>query len=209
MDVDSPNAPQDLEKWAQEGAEAVRLRTFNRSPGADPLAIWRKAEALGMSASVGGPLDVFASPDFRQLVEAVPNLKIVVEHLGGAGVFAIHAGPVPQPPYTQFRQMLGLARCSNTYLKIHGMGEYCPPPFPYSDIPPFVEMAHDAFGPRRMLWGSDFPPVSLREGYANALRFTMDQMPFCSREDQERIFGKTALSIYKFPVYPLGSELAS
>ena len=60
-------------------------------------------------------------------------------------------------------------------------------------------MAYDSFGPQRMMWGSDFPPVSLREGYHNSLRFTMEQMPFCSQEDLEWIFGKTAASVWKFP----------
>ena len=104
-----------------------------------------------------------------------------------------------EPPYADYQQALELANYPNTYMKIHGMGEICPPPFPYPEIPPFVKMAYDAFGPRRMMWGSDFPPVSLREGYSNALRFTMEQMAFCSDEDLEWIFGRTALSVYKFP----------
>ncbi len=98
-----------------------------------------------------------------------------------------------------YQEALKLATYPNTYIKIHGMGEICAPPFPYAEIPPFVKMAYDAFGPQRMMWGSDFPPVSLREGYRNALRFTMEQMPFCSDEDLEWIFGRTALSVYKFP----------
>ena len=47
--------------------------------------------------------------------------------------------------------------------------------------------------------GSDFPQVSLREGYRNAFRFTMEHMPFCGDEDLEWIFGRTARSGYKFP----------
>jgi L-fuconolactonase len=60
-------------------------------------------------------------------------------------------------------------------------------------------MAYDAFGSQRMMWGSDYPRVALREEYRNALQFTMEQMPFCSREDLEWIFGKTALSLWRFP----------
>ncbi len=86
-----------------------------------------------------------------------------------------------------------------TYIKIHGMGEICPPPFPYRDIPPLVDLAYDAFCPHRMMWGSDYPPVSLREGYRNALRFSMEHMPFGRQEDLEWIFGKTALSLWRFP----------
>ena len=199
VDTDSPTALDDLERWAGEGAEAIRLRNFQRSPGDDPWAIWRKAEELGLSVSVGGPIEVFASDDFAGLVESLPSLKIVIEHLGGAGVWAVGETERPAPPYTRFRQMLKLADYPNTYIKIHGIGEICPPPFPYQDIPPFVDLAYDAFGPQRMMWGSDYPPVSLREGYTNALRFPMEHMPFCSQEDLEWIFGKTALSVWQFP----------
>jgi len=198
VDVASPNAPQDLERWHRAGADGVRFRNFDRSPGADPLAVWRKAAELGMSASVGGPTEVFASAEFSQLAQALPNLKIVIEHLGGAGYLAIHHQR-QEPPYTNYRKALELARWPNTYMKLHGTGEYCPAPFPYREIPPLVELAYQSFGPRRMMWGSDFPPVSLREGYRNSLRFTMDNMPYASDEDKEWIFGKTALGVYQFP----------
>lgn len=199
VDVDSADAIQDLERWAGEGCEGIRLRNFQRSPGTDPLAIWRRAEQLGLSASVGGPTDVFATEDFHRLVASVPDLKIVLEHLSGMGAIALgDRRQRAEPPYADYQQALKLADYPNTYIKIHGMGEICPPPFPYPEIPPFVQMAYHAFGPRRMMWGSDFPPVSLREGYRNALRFTMEQMPFCGEEDLEWIFGGTALSVYKF-----------
>ncbi len=199
VDVDSPTALDDLEKWSKEGAETVRLRNFHRSPGDDSFALWRKAAELGMSVSVGGPANVFASADFVNLVESLPNLTFVIEHLGGMGIFATDGEREADPDYALFQQVLRLADYPNTYMKIHGMGEICPAPFPYLDIPPYVEMAYKAFGPRRMLWGSDWPRVILREGYRNALRFTMDQMPFCSREDLGWIFGETALSLWKFP----------
>ena len=200
VDVDTDHALQDLGKWAAAGCDGIRLRNFQRSPGSDPLAIWRRAEQLELSASVGGPTDVFATEDFHRLVASVPDLKIVLEHLAGMGEYALgDRQQRAEPPYADYQQALKLADYPNTYLKIHGMGEICPPPFPYPEIPPFVRMAYDAFGPRRMMWGSDFPPVSLREGYRNALRFTMEQMPFCSDEDLDWIFGRTALSVYKFP----------
>jgi L-fuconolactonase len=196
VEEESPKAVEQLEHWHREGADSLRLRNFHRSPGEDPLAIWRKAQELGMPVSVGGPAEVFASQDFSRLLESLPDLKMILEHLGGMGINAI--GESNRPPDSQFRQVLRLAGYPNTYIKIHGMGEICSPPFPYKEIPPYVKMAYDAFGPQRMMWGSDYPRVVLREGYRNALRFTMEQMAFCSHEDLEWIFGKTALSVWKF-----------
>jgi predicted TIM-barrel fold metal-dependent hydrolase len=48
------------------------------------------------------------------------------------------------------------------------------------------------------MWGSDFPPVAGREGYHNALYGTMEHLNCRSDDDKEWIFGKTALSLFKF-----------
>ena len=48
-----------------------------------------------------------------------------------------------------------------------------------------------------MMWGSDYPPVSQREGYRNALRGVMDNPAFDSQEDREWVMGKTALGVFK------------
>ena len=195
VDEESPTAVDDLQRWYEAGADSIRLRNFSRSPGADPLAIWRKAAELGMPVSAGGKVEGFITDEFANLVETLPNLKIVIEHLGGIGSNAVHDA---KPTEAQYQKVLNLSRFPNTYIKIHGMGEFCDPPFPYQDIPPYLKMAYDAFGAQRMAWGSDYPPVLMREGYRNALQFTMEQMPFCSKEELEWIFGKTALSVWNF-----------
>ncbi|MGN6697998.1 MAG: amidohydrolase family protein, partial [Thermomicrobiales bacterium] len=48
VDVSQPNAPATLERLAQQGAAGVRLGPAWRSPGGDPLAIWRAAARLGL-----------------------------------------------------------------------------------------------------------------------------------------------------------------
>ena len=144
VDVDSPSATSDLERWGNEGAESIRLRNFNRSPGDDPLAIWRKAADLGMSVSVGGPVDGFLTVEFEGMVEELPHLKLIIEHLGGMGFNAVSDYQDSRPSDDQYRQVLALSRFPNTYIKLHGMGEFCNPPFPYQDIPPYLKMAYDA-----------------------------------------------------------------
>ena len=54
VDVDDPDAPDTLAGLMAAGAETVRLRNFHRSPGRDPLAIWRAAANLGMVRQRGG-----------------------------------------------------------------------------------------------------------------------------------------------------------
>ena len=57
-------------------------------------------------------------------------------------------------------------------------------------------MAYDAFGPRRMMWGSDYPPVSGREGYRNALRGIVEHPALRTDEDREWVMGRTASEVF-------------
>ena len=197
VDTDRPDAPETLEGWVREGAEGIRLSPTVRSPDSDSLAIWRKATELGVLVSCLGSVEEFASPEFENIIKELPNLNIVIEHLGGGG------GDTSSP-HTSYRKVLGLARYNNTFMKVPGLGELCPrpmpfrQPFPFENIPPLIEMAIDAFGPSRLMWGSDFPPVASREGYKNSLRFPMEHVSFRSEDDKEWGFGKTAMSLWKF-----------
>ena len=175
VDAQRPDALTTLEHLAAEGASGVRLNPTTRSPGDDPLAIWREAARLGLSASCGGNTDAFISDAFREVIQSVPNLPIVMEHLA-----AVNHPDGDQAKVEARRKAFDLARFPNVYIKIHGLGEFCRrampvrEPFPFErPIPRLLEQAYEAFGPRRMMWGSDYPPVSGREGYGNALRLTM------------------------------------
>ena len=201
VDTTRPDAEQALERLVAEGHSGVRFHLPIRSPGPDPLAIWRAAERLGLPVSCGGNSALFASPEFAQAVEAVPRLPIVVEHLGHVN------HPVDDPEQEALRRrVFELARFPNLYLKIHGLGEFCrramPPtePFPFvQPIPPLLEDAYRAFGANRMMWGSDFPPVAVREGYRNALRLPMERLAHLPRAERDQIFGGTAARVFKLP----------
>ena len=195
VDTTRSDAPAALEGWASRGVIGVRFEPTTRSPGADPLAIWRKAGELGLAVSVVGALDEFASPEFASLVSGLPDVPIVIEHLAGAT-------PRDEPPFTKFEKAMELANAPNTYVKVGGIGEIAERPAPlrneprFDNVPPLIEMAYEAFGPRRMMWGSDYPPVSGREGYRNALRGVMEHPAFRTDEDREWVMGRTAAEVF-------------
>ncbi len=64
---------------------------------------------------------------------------------------------------------------------------------------PIVGPLVDRFGPRRLMFGSDYPPVGRREGYRNALFGLVDHLSYLKREELEWVFGQTALSVWNFP----------
>jgi L-fuconolactonase len=199
VDAASPDAPSELERLKARGARGVRFWTNTRSPGDDPLLIWRTAARLGLSVSCNGSPATFASDEFAALVQEIPDLPIVIEHLGGSG-----RAPDEGPPYTARRDVFALARFPNVYIRIHGLGEFAEraspvrEPFPFVEpIPPLLELAYEAFGARRMMWGSNYPPVSRNEGYGNSLRLTLERFAETSENERSRIFGGTALELYQ------------
>ena len=197
VDTSRPDAPSTLEDWAQLGAGGVRLDPTARSPGPDPLAIWRKAADLGLVVSCQGDTEDFASDGFKGLVAEFSTLPIVIEHLAGA-----KGGE--QPPYAAFREALATSRRPNTYIKIPGLGEISErppvlgPEFAFDYTPPLIEIVYEEFGPSRMMWGSDYPPVSFREGYRNALQGVITHPALSGDEDRDWVMGKTALSVFDF-----------
>jgi L-fuconolactonase len=198
VNTDDPDAPATLEQLAAEGARGVRLRATTRSPGADPLAIWRKASALGLPVSCSGNSDDFASAAFAEVLATFPSLPVTIEHLGG-----LKATVQGLPPAETQQRIFALARYPNAYLKIHGLGEFChrnqpvTTPFPFDRVGlALLHGAYAAFGPHRMLWGSDYPPVSGREGYGNALHLPLAELADKPEAERALIFGGVAAKLY-------------
>ena len=192
-----PEALNKLEQYAERGAVGIRLEATMRSPGDDPLAIWRKADELGLVVSCPGGPRRFASYVFAALVEELQSLSIVIEHMAGI------TSSVAPTLRSMNDKVYDLAKYPNVSMKIHGLGEFCTrntpleSPFPFnSEGLPLLHRAVDSFGPNRIMWGSDFPPVSGREGYANALKFTMDELADHSQDELAAIFGGTAMRVF-------------
>lgn len=199
VNVDSPDACDELRRLADQGASGVRLRPFHRSPGDDPLAIWRTANELKLSVSCGGTAVQRLGEDFPRLIETFPNLPIVMEHICATNTPETHTAA----EWEAIPQALALSRYPNVYVKIHGLGEFSkramPPrsPFPFEEpVPPLLDWAYEAFGARRMMWGSDFPPCATREGYRLSLQLTMERFASKSQEERDLIFGGVALSLF-------------
>ena len=204
VDVSDPDALTNLESLHRQGVEGIRFNSTMRSPGSDPIGVWRKAADLGMIASVMGSVESYAAAEFENIVKELPNLKVLIEHLGGVGANWGPGRSNQAIPYDTYRSVLDLAKYPNTYMKIPGLGEFCTrplpfqPPYPFDEVHSLIEMAVDAFGADRLMWGSDFPPVANREGYRNALTLPMERLQARSQQEVEWVFGKTAEIMWKF-----------
>jgi len=180
-----------MRQWAEQGIVGIRLPASSQAENPDPLIQWRVATELGLVVSAPSNPKALLGENFATVLKTCPELSIVIEHLAGIG-------QDQTAPYETFKQILELAKYPNLTIKMPGFGEFCRVPLPFDPIPPLVDMTLEAFGPQRVMWGSDYPPVSGREGYDNSLRVPLDYLSKLSEDERAWIFGNTAIEVWKF-----------
>ena len=194
VDPESDDPIGDLERLAAQGAAGVRIAPDGEFVNAVPSDMWRRAGELGLVVTSLGDAARFASDTFAQVLDACPDTQVVIEHLAGVGI--------SDPPWTDYENALRHAERDNTTIKVPGLGEICRrpprllPDLEFEPVPPLFEMAKDAFGVKRMMWGSDFPPSAGREGYTNALQGVMRHPTFANGDDLDWVMGKTAARVW-------------
>lgn len=124
-------------------------------------------------------------PSLRRLAERHPDLTIVIDH--GA-----------KPDFTDLvgwrDQMARLARLPNVACKLSGLLTELPPGAPPQAIEPVFDMLWDSFGAERLLWGSDWPVLTLAGTYASWLEQAKQLVP---AEHYPAVFDSNARRIYR------------
>jgi L-fuconolactonase len=169
-------------------------------PGPDWLARPDVLRGLAAVAGAGLAYDVVGEP--RHLPAAVtaarrvPELRFVLDHLGNPDM-----SPEPSQPWAT--AVAEFAALENTVAKLSGILGVPPPPGAapgsLAHIRPYYDFALQAFGPKRLMFGSDWPPCTLESTYAQvvatARAFTAD----LSGPEQAAIFSGTARTTYRLP----------
>ena len=199
VDVEALDVAMTVEKLARGGVSGIRLRPSSCLPDGRLPAAWRAVQETGLPVSCVGSAEAFNAPGFVELVAKLAGTTIVLEHLGG------NSTPVTTDEQLALRrQVFELAAYPNVMLKLPGLGELMPRDpkrwqsgRPFGDVlSPLVHEAVTAFGAKRLMWGSDFPVVSSREGYRNALKLTRNALDKLPDEDLNAIFGANARRVF-------------
>jgi L-fuconolactonase len=93
--------------------------------------------------------------------------------------------------------LVALARHGNVTCKLSGLvTEAVWQGWQRSDFTPYLEAALDAFGPERLMFGSDWPVCLLAAEYADVAGIVSDFLGRLSAAEQEAILGGTARRFY-------------
>lgn len=132
----------------------------------------------------------------RQLDEAIafvdrhPEQPFVLDHVAKP---LIRDG-VLEPWATKMRE---LARRENVGCKVSGMvTEADWSGWTRESLRPYLDVVTEAFGPYRLMAGSDWPVCLVASGYARWFGVLRDYFSGFSSEEQDAIFGATAIKFY-------------
>ncbi len=138
-------------------------------------------------------------PHVLPFAEAVPELAIVLNHLGGPGRADVEEGNMQ--PWQ--REMAQLAACSNVHCKISGTITMAAGFHP-EKLAAYVNHLFEVFGSQRLMFGSDWPVALLGGSYEEVVRLFEALLPSGLREDE-----KAAVRSYNAKrVYKLAKECA-
>jgi L-fuconolactonase len=177
------------------GAKLVGLRHQVQSePDPDWLTQPDVLRGLGAIARAGLVYDLVITAGqlgaSARAAAAVPDLVFVLDHLGKPPIAAGHTEPWAQ-------DLRGLAALPNTVAKLSGLvTEADWRRWQVADLRPYAEVALEAFGPARMMFGSDWPVCTLAATYPDVLAAARDLTAGLSPAEREAVFAGTATSVY-------------
>jgi L-fuconolactonase len=161
----------------------------------DPDWLARPPVLRGLSGLAGSGLcfDVVVAP--HQLAGAVtaarsvPGLTFVLDHLGSPPVGSDAAGPSAWWAHA----IAELGALPNVVCKLSGAHSF---PVLASDLRPCYETVLAAFGPSRLMFGSDWPVSALAAPYGDICAMYRELVAELSSAEQDAIFSGTARRVY-------------
>lgn len=186
-----PAAPDQLSKLTEQGFHGVRLSPSGDASGdwiRGPLMppLWKRAESLKVPMQIYAPIT--RMPDLVSLMEQCPGLDVVIDHMADC--------PIRQPK--ELEKLIALARFPRVFVKISHTWSISRQPYPWLDAQEYVKRLYAAYGPERLMWGTDWPVCKRWTTYEKTLAVVRDDMKFLNERDKSWILSKTVERVWPF-----------
>lgn len=157
--------------------------------GFDAYFAAAEKHAVPVCIFVGGEVELLPP-----VLERFPDLQLVLDHCG----FPAPGAPGPTG-MAQLERLVALARHPNLALKWDkAPARISRQPYPYRDVEPYVRRVVDAFGPQRVMWGTDITQARGKYSWAQDLHYLLDSDVLDDTE-KEWVFGRALRSVMRWP----------
>lgn len=192
VDMEATTAVEDLEQLSKHN-KLVGLRPMIQDiPDKDWMLNKALEPALQKMIDTGLTFDALTTPkhlpNLLTLLEKFPTLVTVIDHASKPNI--------KNKEVNLWRKdMFTLANNTNAYCKISGLVTEANEDWTLEDLKPYVDILLEAFGPKRLIWGSDWPVCLLACNYQKWLEASQKLLAV-SDEEYACIFGKNAVRAY-------------
>ncbi len=192
VDPLDPAAPDHLSRLTEQGFRGVRLSPAGDASGdwiRGPLMppLWQRCGELKVPMTVLAPIT--RMPDVGRLLEKMPELTVVIDHMADC--------PVDQPK--ELEKLIALERYPKVFVKVSHTWSLSRQPYPWLDAQEHVKRLHQAFGPQRLMWATDWPIIENSHAtYRQALTVVRDDMKFLNADDKAWMLSKSIERVWPF-----------
>ncbi|GLZ32819.1 amidohydrolase [Lentzea sp. NBRC 105346] len=153
--------------------------------------VWRGLAAVGSAGLVYELLTLpHQLPAARKTVAALPQVSFVLDHCSKP--------PVASGDVDEWAELVrSLAEHENVTCKLSGLvTEADWKSWTIDDLRPYFEVVLDAFGPSRLMFGSDWPVCLLAASYGDVVYAAQELTSELSADERSEIFSGTAQRVY-------------
>ena len=119
-----------------------------------------------------------------------PHLRTVVDHAGKPDIAAAQV-----EPWTGLLEQL--AHSPSVHCKLSGLLTQAKPGAGAAELDAFVARVFSCFGADRVMWGSDWPVVTLRATYQEWLEMSLELVHRYAPGGEDAVFGENAVRFYQ------------
>jgi L-fuconolactonase len=194
VDLRSPRLYQDLQSFAGK-SKLVGIRHIVQSEPDDFLldADFLRGISMLQEFDLAYDLLIYTKhlPLAAEFVKRFPRQRFVLDHLA-------------KPPIRSraidlwARGMRELASFPNLHAKVSGLvTEANWQGWKPEDLRPYLDVAFESFGAKRLMIGSDWPVCTVAASYAQVVNLVKDYLSSYTAEDREAVFGGNAANFWR------------
>lgn len=202
IEIGASDFGQQLDELARD-PRFVGVRAFLWSPKLtlEPAQLrdLRELARRGLSLDLISRGDLNPKTKVAALAAAVPDLRIIIDHLAGA------RGKTPDPSWVA--DMKTLAAHPNVHMKFSSfLDMYAPAggghepwkaPADVAAYRPHFDVLWSTFGPDRLIWGSNWPVTEMAGGFAQQVRIAEDYLRAKGPEARDKVMYQNAERFYR------------